>query len=142
MISCGINADREVAVLALTKAIEQILRADLSVEIHGDSLVITEEIDIASETFNGRCPTILLPNGSKLIYAGQNNISQDYPVRSLDIKPRTRNALESAGIVYLSDLMSCSEWDICKLSAFGEVSLKDLKEALAGIGLKLPKKST
>lgn len=50
---------------------------------------------------------------------------------------RTRNALTSAGVRDLSLLLALSGNELLQIRNFGEVSLKEVREKLDGLGIKL-----
>lgn len=60
-----------------------------------------------------------------------------YPVSELELSVRSGNCLKYTGIKYLGELIQRSETDMLKSKNFGRKSLKEIKEVLASMGLRL-----
>lgn len=58
-------------------------------------------------------------------------------VEELDLSVRAQNCLQSAGVRYVGDLVQKTEQEMLKTRNFGRKSLKEIKDALGGMGLSL-----
>jgi DNA-directed RNA polymerase subunit alpha len=58
-------------------------------------------------------------------------------VDELDLSVRAENCLQSAGVKYIGDLVQKTEQEMLRTKNFGRKSLKEIKELLADMGLKL-----
>jgi DNA-directed RNA polymerase subunit alpha len=58
-------------------------------------------------------------------------------VNELDLSVRASNCLETAKIVTIGDLVSCTEADLLKVRSFGKTSLREVKRKLEDLGLEL-----
>lgn len=58
-------------------------------------------------------------------------------VESMDLSVRSRNALVRNGIVYISDLVKKTDFDLLRLRNFGLTSLREVKRKLGERGLTL-----
>jgi len=58
-------------------------------------------------------------------------------IEDLKLSVRSLNCLKRAGILYVGELLNYSEEDVMKLKNFGQKSLDEIKEKLAGRGLSL-----
>ena len=73
---------------------------------------------------------------SNLIKNGDNSFLQK-GIEYLSLKKRALNSLKKAGVETIGQLISYSELDLMEFDKFGIVSLKDIKEKLAAVGLSL-----
>jgi DNA-directed RNA polymerase alpha subunit len=72
--------------------------------------------------------------------AGQRQASRRVMRRrvcELSFSQLTINTLENDAIVYVGDLVQKTEQELLRLPSFGRRRIKEIKEALAGIGLHL-----
>ncbi len=58
-------------------------------------------------------------------------------VEEFDLSIRTANCLQNANIVFIGDLVQCSEVGLLKIRNFGRKSLREIKEILYDLGLIL-----
>jgi DNA-directed RNA polymerase subunit alpha len=58
-------------------------------------------------------------------------------IEDLELSVRSQNCLASAGIVYIGDLIQRTEAEMLKTKNFGRKSLKEIKEVIDQMGLKL-----
>ena len=58
-------------------------------------------------------------------------------IDNLELSVRAYNGLKRAGIETIGQLVAMTEWDVSKIRNMGVKSVKEVKEALASMGLSL-----
>lgn len=66
-----------------------------------------------------------------------HDIDLDRPLTELDLSVRTANCLRNSNICLVGQLVQMNEYDILRTKNFNRMSLKEIKEVLANMGLTL-----
>ncbi|HEX7021658.1 MAG TPA: DNA-directed RNA polymerase subunit alpha [Trueperaceae bacterium] len=110
---------------ALDDAVE-ILRSQLS--------VFSEEVGAGGED---RVPVMTIPTAAPTEPASVGAEPVQMSLESLDLSSRVLHSLQEEGIDSVNALLALSERDLKKVGGVGDKSLEEIKERLAGRGLKL-----
>jgi hypothetical protein len=93
---------------------------------------------IGGYPFDGVAPPLELgPPPPRVDAAPELNENLARSLDELELSVRTANALQTARLTTIRELVQCSEGDLLKLPGFARQSLKEVKEILAEMGLGL-----
>ena len=126
---CSVEATADICSVDPRTALDQAvdtLRSQLAV-FNGDAIEAGEE----------KAPVITIPTAKP---AEEPVLRPDQVVlslESLDLSSRVLHSLQEEGIDSVNALLALSERDLKKVGGVGEKSLEEIKEQLAGRGLKL-----
>jgi len=101
---------------------------------------LAKEIEIKSRRLIRECKEIEVFNYlSKLRKKVKNKEVDlyDLPIQALNLSARPFNSLWAVGKRRIIDILTCSERDICVLRDIGKVSIKEIKEKLAKVNLRI-----
>lgn len=94
----------------------------ITIEVNG-----IDELESVREWLNSALP--------KTIAVAENK--QYETIEDISISTRTSTCLKNGGIVTIKDLLALKDWELLKLPNFGKKSLRETKDRLRELGLRL-----